>query len=187
MIFETHASVQHANGQAALDFILSYGIAIILISIALYVILSQGFFNTQLLPSQCLASAGYSCSYYTLSSNGVLTVSLSQAFASAINITAVACSSSFNATGNKPATGNINLLPYKSAPQFYNSNALQYGQIAYGGSPVTLQTYCYNSNGAIAKKNGPSYSGFLWINYTYQNSLGWHNVSEVASFTVKYS
>ncbi|MEM0107096.1 MAG: hypothetical protein QXS03_02605 [Candidatus Micrarchaeaceae archaeon] len=178
---------RQAKAQAALDFMLSYGIAIILISIALYVILSEGFFNTQLLPTQCLASSGYACSYYAISSNGILTISISQAFASMINITAVACSSTANASGNKPISGNVNLLSYKAAPQFYGSNVMQYGKIAYGGSPITIQVYCYNSNGAVATKSSSSYSGQIWINYTYPNSPGWYNISEVASFTVKYS
>ncbi len=177
----------NAKGQAALDFMVSYGIALIIIAVALYIAFSRGIFSTQLIPPHCYPSAGFTCAAYSLSTCGILTLNISQVIAPSINITAIACSSSANATGNKPASGNVNLLSYTSAPQFYPNNALKNGMVVYGSAPVWLQVYCYQGNGQLASGSSSVYSGIVWINYTYPGANGLHSVSKIATFAVQHT
>ncbi len=179
--------LRKAKGQAALDFMVSYGIALIIIAVAIYIVFSRGIFNAQLIPPHCYPSAGFVCAAYSLSYCGILTLNVSQAIAPAINITSIACSSSANATGNKPATGNVNLLSYKNAAQFYPSNALKGGFILYGSSPARLQVYCYQGNGQLATGSSSIYSGIVWINYTYPSAPGVHSVSEIVTFAAQHT
>ncbi len=67
--------------------LISYGVAILVISIALYVVLQLGIFNSRLAPTYCNAAPSFICAGVGLATNGNITVIFSQATGGTLNIT----------------------------------------------------------------------------------------------------
>jgi hypothetical protein len=88
--------ISHAKSQAAIDFMVSYGMAFIVIAVVFYVALHLAFFNQQLAPSYCNAAPSFSCAAFALNKTGAFAIDLYQATGGTININAAACSSAVN-------------------------------------------------------------------------------------------
>ncbi|EET90386.1 MAG: hypothetical protein UNLARM2_0240 [Candidatus Micrarchaeum acidiphilum ARMAN-2] len=177
-------------GQTALDFMISYGIAFIIIAVALAVILSTDVFSAGLAPDVCTPQPGFTCDSFAVSPSGVFVIKLSQTTDSTINVTAAACSTLPNPNNvSRPFYGNVDLLPYDKAPQYYPDSSLQYGAIIYSGGYAVISTYCYSGPDSIASGHyGNQFIGYFWINYTTSGLLPTnHNIVRVASFTTKYT
>ncbi|MGC8622468.1 MAG: hypothetical protein ACP5SJ_02990 [Candidatus Micrarchaeia archaeon] len=190
MLYKTiksSAAKRSARSQAALDFMVSYGIAIMIITIALYIIFSLGVFNPKLASQQCTPSPSFICLSYSINKTSSFSIILSQSTGGTMYITGVACSSAVNSTSNIPAYGNVHVLPYSLAPQYYPNNALQNGAYLYSDNETLLQVFCYNSKGKAASSLGYTFTGYLWINYTFSNLPSVHYISKVASFTASYT
>ncbi len=179
---------KHQKSQTAIDFMVSYGVVILILAIALYVLVKLSLFNTSLAPVGCTAAPSFSCGSVALYANGTMILVFSQALGGPINVTGVACSSAAGSTGNLPAYGNAGVANYIVAPQYYPDNSLQYGKVIYSGTTAALTALCYNGGGLAKGTLGNTYIGSVWINYTY-GSLppGVHNVRQVVQFTAKYS
>ena len=183
------------KSQAATDFMISYGMAIVVVAVALYVALHLAFFNQRLAPSYCNAAPSFSCIAYTLNKTGAFTLAFSQATGGTLNINAAACSSAVNAIGDAPAFGNVNLIPYSysSGPQYYPSNSGLTSTLSmYSSSLAVMKVKCYNgggtNNGVATALVGSTFTGYLWINYTFSNLPGTTNTIErMVSFSTKYS
>lgn len=176
------------RAQASIDMLVSYGIAMLVIAIALYTVLQLGVFNTRLAPEYCNATPPFSCDGYALSSNGILTIVFSQSTGGTMTVTGVACASTQNSLVLGPAYGNVNVLPYSTAPGYYSTNALQNGAIAYSGGAVRVGVYCYSGKGAAKGNIGNSFSGVVWINYTLSNLPNtMHTVQQLVTFNSKYA
>jgi hypothetical protein len=176
------------KAQAALDMLISYGIAILIISIAIYVVLQLGIFNNRLAPTYCNAAPSFICDGVSINTTGEMTIIFAQSTGGTLNITGIACSNLANTTSIGPKYGNFNVSSYKKAPQFYPTSQLQNGLILYSSNQTRLYVYCY-SGPSVAKSNlGNSYTGYVWINYTI-NTLpnNFHNVQQVISFSAKYT
>ncbi|MGB9732491.1 MAG: hypothetical protein ACP5JN_00670 [Candidatus Micrarchaeia archaeon] len=173
--------------QAAVDFLMSYGVALIIIIIAVAVIYKVGVLNPVAAPVMCTPSPGFSCGIFAINSSGALTIYISQATGGPIVVHGVACSSAVNGSGNGPAYGNIYVTanpayyPYNSYPP----NALQNGIVIYSGTGNTLYANCYNSAGIASGRLGNAFIGYLWLNYSmpgYQSTI-----QKVASVSLKYT
>jgi len=182
-VFDLHA----VKLQAALDFMVSYGIAILIITIALYVVFSLGIFNPKLASIVCTPAPSYICESFSISTNSTFTILLAQSTGGTIDVTGAACSSAPNATSDMPAYGNVHVLNYSKAPQYYPNNAMQNGITIYSDNESTIQVYCYNSGGEAKNSLGYTFTGYLWINYTFSNLPSLHYISRVASFTASYT
>ena len=171
------------RAQAAVDFMVSYGIALIIIVIAVAVMYNIAMTSPVLATQSCTASPGFACSSFAIDTNGLLTISLSQATGGEIVVHGISCSSQQNTTGNKPAYGNIYVT---AASQYYFSgNSPGSGVSIYSDSNSTLFPYCYSSGGAAAGSLGSGFIGFVWLNYTVP---GYGNViQQVASLDLKYT
>jgi uncharacterized protein (UPF0333 family) len=179
-----------SKGQVALDFMLSYGMAILIITLSLYVIFRVGLFNTKLAPLTCTSSASaFICEAASLTTSGNLTIVLAQNTNGPINITAAACSTLQNSSTNGPAYGNINLVPYLSSNSFYPNNALIHGLTIASDSAGRLSVYCYSSPSSPASSTlGSQFAGIVWINYTNVGlPLKTHTVQVVAEFNTRYT
>ncbi len=177
------------RAQASVDLLISYSIAILIITIALYVVLQLGIFNPRLAPEYCNPSPAFSCDGAAITSNGILTIIFSQSTGGTMTITGIACSSAQNSLTTGPAYGNVNMLPYSAAPSYYPSNDLQNGGlVVYSGGGARVSVYCYTASG-IAKGNiGNSFSGTVWITYTLTELPSTANtVQQLATFSSKYA
>ncbi|MDE1857355.1 MAG: hypothetical protein KGH98_04755 [Candidatus Micrarchaeota archaeon] len=180
--------MQRTRSQAALDFVLTYGIAILLITVAMYVVLQLGLFNPRVAPISCTPSASFTCDTYQLSLNGSLSMVMSEAIGGTITITGAACSSGVNQSADLPEFGNVQALPYNTVPADYPNNALQYNLKVYSGQEFSITVWCFGNSGVSSGTLGDTFSGSLWINYTYSGlPASVHTVQRVATFTTKYS
>ncbi|MCL5679819.1 MAG: hypothetical protein M1465_00550 [Candidatus Marsarchaeota archaeon] len=178
------------KAQMSLDFLISYGVAFIIIAAAVYIIMSSGIFNPTIVPSNCVPSPSFVCDSYGINSTGAMIIKLSQATGGTINVTGVACAVNSNATDeNLPETGNINILGYSGDPGSYPSNTFtSNGVLIYSDGYGVLNAYCYDTNGGIdAQPLGNSFTGYIFINYTTTGLPSQHTLIKVASVTMKYT
>lgn len=185
------------KGQGSIDFMVAYGIALLVIAIALAVVVQLGLFNLRLAPTTCNPAPGFQCTAATMNTLGVLTITFSQATGGTLTINAAGCSSNANATRDFPAYGNVNLLTYTKGPQYYPGiipfntpfNSPPANSISLSSSASGIITvYCYTKFGKATSQLGNSFTGFLWLNYTISSLPSTlNNVQEVASFTAKYT
>lgn len=172
-----------------LDFMVSYGIAFLMLCITLYIVIHLSFINHSPSPSYCTASPSFSCSAYALTHNGIFTIALSQATGGTINVKAAACSSAVNSVGDAPAYGNAKIVSSAIAPQFYPSDSnLQTPLSMYSSAVQVMSVYCYTGAGVAMASPGSTFSGYFWINYTFSNLPSTTNtVQRVVAFSTRYS
>lgn len=175
--------MQFLRAQAAIDFMMSYGLALIIIFIAVAVIYKVSILSPALAISSCTASPGFACESYALNRSGVLTLRLSQATGGTITINGAACASTPNSIGNNPAYGNVYVA---NTPIYYfGTNSPGLGINLYSGSANTLILYCYSGSGKAVGSLGNGFTGFVWLNYTVP-SYG-NTIQEVASLSLRYT
>lgn len=181
------------RSQASIDMLIAYGVAILLVSIAMYVVLQLGVFNSRITPSYCNPAPSFTCSGYAVDTKGVFTLVFAQSTGATINITGMACSDQQNTSDNappfsSPKYGNINMLAYKGAPQFYPNNQLQNGLIVYSSNQTRVFVNCYDGSGLAKGPLGDGFSGFIWINYTISTLPGnYPNREQIIAFSTKYT
>jgi len=175
--------VRSLKAQAAVDFMMSYGIALIIIFIAVAVIYKVSVLSPVLAISSCTAAPGFECESYALNVNGILALQLSQATGGSIIVRGAACSSQPNNTGNKPAFGNIKVA---NAIAYYPpGNSVGTGLSVYSGGSGTMNMYCYLQPGIAKGMLGNSYIGYIWLNYTVP---GYGNLTQrVATINMRYT
>lgn len=140
--------------QAAMEYITTYGWAILIIALILAALFYLHVFNPS--PSSaCVLGAGISCTSLYLTQNGVLTFSLLQSTSTPINITAAGC--------NTNSTISNTIMTY-----VYNPPSNQFEVPIEGNYTMTIQ--CYSSGKAYSGSVGSLYQGYLILNYTKTNS-----------------
>ncbi|MGC9067348.1 MAG: hypothetical protein ACP5HL_02825, partial [Minisyncoccia bacterium] len=83
---------QKIKSQAAMEYLMTYGWAILIISLALGVLWSLGVLNPESLkPVMCELPAPFVCSNPIAATNGVVTITLGQGSGQSIRINSVAC------------------------------------------------------------------------------------------------
>ena len=126
--------------QSAMEYLTTYGWAILLIAIILIAFFDLGVFgNGNATSTTCLAEVGFSCSNPLLNSTGNFSVELGNSFNYPLNITGVGCSNSTSA----PST----FIPFLT--QIFSN----------GQSNLTYQCTMQSNN------IGASFAGTLWIQY----------------------
>jgi hypothetical protein len=167
---------------------IAYSIALAIIIAVIAVIMKINILGFNITSQSCTATPFFSCGDVLYSSNGVLTFTFSQSIGSTINITAVACSSAINSTSYAPQYGNIYLLSYKQAHQYYPNNMLYNGIIMYSDSSATIQVYCYGGSNIETGVPGSTVTDFVWINYT-STALpnNYYTIEKVLQFSTKVS
>jgi len=141
-----------AKGQSAMEYLITYGWAILIIAIALGVLFELGLFNpSSFVSTSCIFPADFSCIFSALSSNGMLTVNMQQSTSSPINITAIGCNSN----------DSLSHMVY-----FPNGIDVQIGSnvTITGNSTATLQ--CWSNNTVFTGNPGALFKGYVVINYT---------------------
>jgi hypothetical protein len=176
-----------ARSQAAIDFLTSYGFAILIISVAIYSVMALGVFNYQATPQYCYSVSPFTCIAYSINTTGVLSMVLSQSSGGTLTINGIACSTAKNTTRVGPQYGDL----------YVNSNSIYYpagtkiksGVVVYPGAQTVLFANCYSAASHPATAAiGATFTGYVWINYTFSGlPSSYHNIAQAASFSVKYT
>lgn len=179
--------VETKKAQAAIDFLMSYGLALIVIVISVAVIYQISVSHQTLSAYTCTAIPGFSCDFYALNTSGVLMVTLSQATGGQIVINGAACSTQPSSIGYGPAFGNpfvTNAVAYYPTPNGITSAPIN-GIPVSSGSGGTLSMYCYSPTGTASAVIGSAFTGYLWLNYT---TPGYGRITQrIASLSLVYT
>ena len=136
--------------QSAMEYLTTYGWALLIMAIVLAAMFALGVFNPgQFAGQECLVPAGFSCLSYFIANNGVLTLNLQQSTTSGLNVTGYNCST--NST-------TVKIIPIPPASQVYMAI----------GSNYTFTMKCYLSSGGVANSliSGTLFTGSIGMNYT---------------------
>ncbi|VVB77206.1 Uncharacterised protein [uncultured archaeon] len=127
--------------QSSIEYLMTYGWALIIIAIALAALYTLGVFNPPSLANPvCLLPAGLSCANYFLMPDGTLTLNLVQTTSSQINVTGVACNAMNSLTGMTPFQ--VSIPP---------------------GGNATFSVPCWTG---YSNNPGYAFQGYLIVNYT---------------------
>ena len=140
--------MQEKRAQSAMEYLLTYGWAFLIIAVVLGAMFALGIFNPgQFAGQECILPAGFSCLSFFLSSNGQLAINLEQATQSSINVTGYNCTSDTS----------IKIIPINGvANQIYMPV----------GSNYTINMFCWTNGNIISVAPGQVFTGTLALNYT---------------------
>lgn len=145
------------KAQSAMEYLMTYGWAILIISLAIVIIFE--LINVNSLPvQQCVLPAGFSCLNYFLIQNGLLQINFVQTTQYPINITAIGCS-------NPSAVTNMFVT---------NPSHQAVGNAIPVSSNYSVSVQCYSNGTKLTGQPGTIFSGWVAINYTqaYTNIPG---------------
>jgi hypothetical protein len=181
-----------------MEYLMTYGWAILIIAVVLSVLFGFGIFNGgSLLGNTCVASPGFVCSTPVLGTNGNIAFTFGQSTGTAVYNVGLGCAATTNSSG---------LLPNPAASLIYLSAtgaATSMPANAPGSGPLSLQSgqtvavtglQCFTASGvafvtAGTNSIGSPFSGTLWVNYTLSaGASGGANpiiTTKFATFTAK--
>lgn len=147
--------------QSAMEYLMTYGWAILIIAVVLGALYQLGVFGSAGagVSSSCFSSPGYLCQSPILNTTGFLGIKFGQIGISTMTITATACSTN------------------ASTPSFTSNANIQLNS----GGQTVLQFSCPTSSNAI----GTNFKGYLWITYSTPTQSG--VVDRFATVTGKIS
>ncbi len=138
--------------QSAMEYLMTYGWAILIIAVALSALIYLGVFNTgSAISSECIAQADFTCLTARMQANGVITVNLQQNTMQTIVATGVTCNTTKTYAGMGILSPQVT-IPIGSNYTFANVQCYTKGGAAYSGSV------------------GAVYTGYLVVNYTNSQS-----------------
>ncbi|MCL5101959.1 MAG: hypothetical protein M1544_01200 [Candidatus Marsarchaeota archaeon] len=151
------------KAQSAMEYLITYGWAILIIAIALGVLFELGLFNpSSFVSTSCIFPADFSCIYSNLASNGTLTINMEQSTSSPINITAIGCNSNASLT---------NMV------SFPNGIVVQIGSNVTISGNTTEALSCWSNSTIFTGKPGSIFHGYVLINYTDEQTGFPHTIS----------
>ncbi|BCS91132.1 MAG: hypothetical protein ARM1_0589 [Candidatus Micrarchaeota archaeon] len=156
---KARVSNKNKRQQAALDFLITYGWALIIIAAILVILLYLHVFNsTSFVSNSCIAQSSFQCNEALLNTSGRALVRITSNEQYPINITAIACSNSQNNLVFQNVTPQVTLAP---------------------GQSVDLEVNCYYNNKLYAQPTGSLYSGYVVIKY-YDLNNGFPNSAAIS-------
>ena len=147
--------------QSAIEYLVTYGWAIIIIGIVIAALFALHVFNPSV-QTQCVLQAGFSCENLFLAQNGILIVNLLQTTSGPINITGIECNTNNSIT-------NTMLVKPNNPP----SNQIS---IPTDDNYSFAGVQCYQNGVAYSASSGSVYTGALILNYTEQYTGFQHTV-----------
>ncbi|MGC8479124.1 MAG: hypothetical protein ACP5M9_00430 [Candidatus Micrarchaeia archaeon] len=162
------------KGQSAMEYLMTYGWAILIIAIVLVALFELGIFGGSTLPTACVAQSGFVCQNPVWASSNIV-VSIGQNSGQAYTVV------------NLAFLSGTNLATFQSTPTSFPSGT------SFSAASDGLSTM---GSGAIYSANVPSdiaspsinqgISGQIWLEYTAPGSSTDQFV-EVATLTAKYT
>jgi len=165
------------KAQSAMEYLMTYGWAILIIAVVLGALFSLGVFSgSSLLGTSCIASPGYFCQNPVLTpsgSNGALTFSFGQN-TGATEYNAILCV--------EPQSQS----PSQSALIFSGNNCTAPNAYPTLASGQTINPTITISG--FGKPIGTPFTGYVWLSYNSSSSTGTSNlIAKVATIIVKVS
>lgn len=134
------------RAQSAVEYLSSYGWAVVVIAVVLAALFAYGILNPNIFFTQsCTFPSDFKCVAPLLVSNGLLYVNLTQETASPINITGVACDTAQS----------IRHVTKISPAVFLGLN-----------ENYSTSTQCWSNSSVFSGSVGSIYHGYLIVNYT---------------------
>ncbi|HVC58317.1 MAG TPA: hypothetical protein VND15_02480 [Candidatus Acidoferrales bacterium] len=145
------------KAQSAMEYLMTYGWAILIIAVALAILYQLGIFggSSALVGTSCLAAAGYLCSSPQLNTAGNLIMQFGQ-IGQTMVVTGIACTNSITAP--------VDIQPVAQTP-------------LASGQQTSVVFGCPLSSNTI----GTTFKGYLWVQYNTQTQDG--NIGEIGSVT----
>jgi len=186
---------RNARAQSAMEYLMTYGWAILIIAVVLAALFSLNVFNAGAqLGTSCIGQPGFSCSQPIINQAGVLSFTLGQGIGYTTYNTALACVSSANSIS--PSSFVYNAI--------YSANAVGY---QWNQAPATYQAYsanvpsgttlsvtgvvCYPGSGAYSTTGlspiGSAYTGVIWMSYATTTTGTPVQYVKIATVSVKSS
>jgi hypothetical protein len=152
---------KYSKSQSAIEFLTTYGWALIIIVIVLAALYNVGLFSgNAFISTQCTAQVGFFCSTPVLNSTGVVTVQFGETVGQ-ITVVGIGCS---NSSTQSPV-----IQPLPTSQQMQQ------------GSRINLDFQCKIKSPSL----GTTFAGALWVNYT--NQYGQKIETPFAKFSAKVS
>jgi len=163
------------KAQSAMEYLMTYGWAILIIAVVLGALFSLGVFSgSSLLGTSCVASPGYYCQSPVLSTSGTLTFSFGQNTGATV-YNAILCV--------EPQSQS----PTQSALIFNNNNCTAPNTYLTLASGQTINP-SITLSGFNGKPIGTPFTGYVWLSYNSSSSTGASNlIAKVATIIVKVS
>ncbi len=166
-------AIINPKAQSAMEYLMTYGWAILIISVVLGALFSLGVFSgAGLLGTACIAGSGFLCSSPILATNGNITFSFGQSTGITLYNIAMACVATTTTTGLPGNTVAMVLLSATGGATTTLSSPGNAGALTLvSGQTITVNALkCFGSApgtpGLINQALGTSFSGSLLMNYT---------------------
>ncbi len=163
--------------QSAMEYLMTYGWALLIISIVIVALVSIGVFNGNPLGTTCIAASGYTCqviSYSQTTGNVVVTIGQDSGSAwTSANIVFV------NQTAQSSVVSSgLNAVQLEPMQSGGVANTLSTGLVSGVTTTVTLP-----ATGTV--RVGTGLNGYIWASYTTSVSGGSTIQAQIASLTAK--
>ena len=143
--------------QSAMEYLMTYGWALLVISLALVSLYTLGIFNPSIaVSSQCILPAGLACTGVSMVSNGLVSINLLQATETPINLTAWGCNAN-QTVANMYCPGSVCVSGSATAA---NQIEMQVG------ANYTFNVQCWGGTSQYSGSAGSAFRGYLTLNYT---------------------
>ncbi len=158
-------------GQSAMEYLMTYGWAILIIAIVLGVLYYLGVFSPAVIGPACTGSAPYVCENpLTLSTSGTVTFTMGQASGSTQYNIGLSCAATSTSSG-LPYSSVGNVFWYPASNGFISSTANQISpslSLSSGEEQSMSGLPCYDSKGVPIGSIpiGTGFTGYIWYNYT---------------------
>ena len=135
--------------QSAMEYLMTYGWAILIVAVVLAVLYQLGFFSgTNFITTSCIAESGFTCQKPVMNATGYVQVDIGQISNGTMTVTGYAC------TNNTQSPSSFNT--------YSGTMALVSGQVQQA------VVKCPGVGGKI----GSTFRGYIWIQYNFAGQTG---------------
>ncbi len=136
--------------QSAMEYLMTYGWAILVIAVVLAALAASGVFS-QTPPNICLAPAEFECNGMQLFGIGAYNITITQELNAPINITAIGCNTN---------QSTVNMIRFRPAIYLPIN-----GQVAITGN-ASGRGFCFSGGRLFTGVIGTVFHGYVMLNYT---------------------
>ncbi len=162
--------------QSAMEYLMTYGWAILIIAVVLGALFSLGIFSSSsFIGVTCIAGPGFLCQSPQLGTNGNLSIQIGQSTGTSYYNVGLGCVATTSSGGTPNPSSAVVYIDSSGAANALTANAPGQDAVALtltSGQTATVSNLkCFDTN-ANAVTNiavGQSFSGSLWMNYTLQS------------------